>query len=106
MAHTTPALRLASWIRAHDAAPDALTHLKLQKLSFYAWGIGAALGYIDELGDVSFEPWEHGPVNRTIWARYRQHGSGPIATGPTIEATGTPLRPSNACAMCSLCTAA
>lgn len=36
----------------------------------------------DELGDISFEAWKHGPVNRDIYQEYKVHGGAPIAGAP------------------------
>ncbi len=54
-----------------------VTHLKLQKLCYYAQGYSLAL-----LGAPMFaepiEAWEHGPVIRALWNEYKQYRSAPI----------------------------
>ena len=56
---------------------DNITHLKLQKLCYYAqaWHL-ALLG--DRLFDAAFEAWAHGPVCRDLWDAYRDSGWHPI----------------------------
>jgi len=54
------AIRLAEWVLSELKEPP--THLKLQKLCFYAYGFGLAEGHEEELGTVQFEAWKHGPV--------------------------------------------
>lgn len=65
---------LARWLLAH--APEPLTHLKLQKLCFYAYG--ACLAHDRDIGDIAFEAWQHGPVCPRLWREYRDSGAVPI----------------------------
>lgn len=76
----THADRLATRIISlAPAKPDPITHLKLQKLAFYAFGACLAFDLEEAVGsDISFEAWEHGPVCRPIWRSYRQCGGSPI----------------------------
>jgi uncharacterized phage-associated protein len=67
-----------------------MTHLKLQKLVFYSWGIGASLGHESDLGPVVFEPWEHGPVSREVWNQYRAYRRAPIPAGTEAAITYQP----------------
>lgn len=67
---------LAAWVLAKSAR--SLTHLKLQKLCFYSYGAALAFDFADEIGEVVFEPWEHGPVSRPVWHRFRELGSAEI----------------------------
>lgn len=86
------AAKLARWIRAN--APyrkEALTHMKLQKLSFYCYGAALAFGRERDVGaDIEFEAWEHGPVCRTVWREYRDFGGGAIPWVETEEAPEYP----------------
>jgi len=83
------AVQLAAWIqqRYRYAALDAMTHLKLQKLAFYCYAAAMAADVDAALPDVAFEPWQHGPVQRTIWERYREYGKVPLPapTGPAVR---------------------
>jgi len=76
-----PAIKLADWIldRYPYWARDSVTHLKLQKLAFYAYGAALAHNVEHGIGVVDFEAWEHGPVSRDIWKIHRDRGSAPLA---------------------------
>lgn len=66
-----PAMRLAAWTLTRAAAkPDAMTHLKLQKLVFYAYGALLAFDLDDEIGAIPFEAWKHGPVSPALYQQY------------------------------------
>ena len=74
-----PATRLASWLRANTPPrPDALTHLKLQKLLFYCYGAATAHEHDGALGTIEFEAWEHGPVCRDVWKDLRTFNGKPL----------------------------
>jgi uncharacterized phage-associated protein len=63
-----------------------MTHLKLQKLAFYCYGAAVAHRVDAELGELTFEPWNHGPVNRSIWQRYRKWGRAELPALAVSEA--------------------
>jgi uncharacterized phage-associated protein len=50
-----------------------VSNKKLQKLSYYvcAWHLAI---YGNPLSDITFEAWEHGPVCRPLYNRYRRYG--------------------------------
>ncbi len=84
------AKRLAQWVQENYpySESDPLTHLKLQKLVFYCYGTALAFRCESEVGGiVTFEPWEHGPVNRDIWTEFRDCKSNPLPTlaGPPVH---------------------
>ena len=56
---------------------EVLTHLKLQKLMYYAqaWSV-TSLG--SPLFDEEFQAWVHGPVLPSQYARFRSYGWKPI----------------------------
>ena len=56
---------------------DCVTHLKLQKLVYYAQGFHLAL-FHTPLFSESIEAWEHGPVVPTLYAKYSAKGNQPI----------------------------
>jgi len=73
------ALDVANWFIAgiDRTVGDSITHLKLQKLVYYAqaW----ALVLIDKpLFDEDFEAWAHGPVARVVYDAFKHHGFNPI----------------------------
>lgn len=57
---------------------DLLTNLKLQKLCYYAQGIGIATRNVPLFSE-QMEAWQHGPVVPVIYQEYREHGSTPIS---------------------------
>lgn len=70
---------------------NLLTHLKLQKLCYYAQGYSLAL-----IGEAMFsepiEAWEHGPVVRALYDEYKQFRKRPIpadAGPPELESWRT-----------------
>lgn len=66
---------IAAWfLRQPDReAGESITHLKLQKLVYYAqaWSI-AILN--KPLFDEDLEAWAHGPVAPSIWTKLNKHG--------------------------------
>lgn len=74
-----PSLALARWIHEHYPYPDPLTHLKVQKLLFYCVGSAMAFDVEGSLGgEISFQPWEHGPVNASVWRVFKEYRFLPI----------------------------
>lgn len=59
----------------------SITHLKLQKLVYYAQAWSLALRN-EELFSEDFEAWAHGPVSPKLYYRYRQYYYNEI---PQIE---------------------
>lgn len=53
---------------------EPITHLKLQKLLYYAQGYSLALLGRPMFAD-KLENWEHGPVVPGVYARYKAYGS-------------------------------
>ena len=59
------------------AEGDAITHLKLQKLVYYAQGFHLAL-YDKPLFDEAIEAWRHGPVVPALYREFRDFGDSVI----------------------------
>lgn len=66
-------------VREHEATNDdyevyeGITHLKLQKLLYYAQGI--SLGMFDKpIFNENIEAWQHGPVVREVYSIYNIFG--------------------------------
>lgn len=83
-------LQIANWFLAHIArdAGDVITHLKLQKLVYYAqaWSL-AARG--KPLFNEDFQAWAHGPVAPSLFRAFRAYGMEPIpapASVPRLDA--------------------
>jgi uncharacterized phage-associated protein len=76
---------IAAWFlrRIDRGAGDSMTHLKLQKLVYYAQSWSLAL--LDRpLFDEDVQAWRHGPVARSVYDRYNRYGWNAIPT-PTWE---------------------
>ncbi|MBB5534150.1 Panacea domain-containing protein [Rhizobium giardinii] len=73
-AYVSP-LALATWFINHADrdAGEAVTHLKLQKLIYYAeaWFLA---NFDQSLTNEKFQAWAHGPVSPTVYAKYRDSG--------------------------------
>ena len=81
------ALEIAEWflvknnaeIREHEATNDdyevyeGITHLKLQKLLYYAQGISLGL-HNKQLFEENIEAWQHGPVVKDVYVYFSQFG--------------------------------
>lgn len=68
--------------RIREEVGDTITHLKLQKLVYYAQGFNLAITG-QPLFDDEIVAWEHGPVAPDLYNNYREYGSNPI---PPLEA--------------------
>ena len=63
---------------------EFITHLKLQKLCYYAQGFGLAI-YDTPLFNEPIEAWEHGPVVPTLWHQYKGFGANGIPAPEMID---------------------
>lgn len=50
-----------------------MSNKKLQKLAYYVYAWHVTI-YGTGIADMNFEAWEHGPVCRTLYNRYRAYG--------------------------------
>lgn len=66
------AVDVADWFLAviDREAGDSITHLKLQKLVYYAQAWSLALRGVP-LFDEDMRAWAHGPVAESVWNKYR-----------------------------------
>lgn len=75
-------VQLAHWIVYNFpniySDKSELTHLKLQKLSYYCYGISIAQGFDESFKDFIFEAWKHGPVCRSIYNEFKSYGRSEI----------------------------
>lgn len=67
----------AFFIRESDKAGLPITHLKLQKLCYYAQAWHLTLNKKNLFED-HFEAWVHGPVSPNLFSKYRGFGWNPI----------------------------
>ncbi len=65
-------------------AEDCISNLKLQKLVYYAQGFVMALTD-KKLFDEPIEAWEHGPVVRCLYGKYKDNGSAAITRTENLE---------------------
>ena len=78
---------VARWFVNHADrdAGEAITQLKLQKLVYYAdaWFLA---NFDKPLIQDNFEAWAHGPVVRSLYAKYRKNGWEALApeAGPRV----------------------
>jgi len=80
--------QIADWfLSAIDReAGDTISHLKLQKLMYYAQAWSLALnGY--SLFEEDFEAWTHGPVLPTLWQRFKEFDQESIPPRAIISTT-------------------
>lgn len=59
---------------------ENISNLKLQKLLYYAQGFHLALNNGAPLFEEEIVAWQHGPVLRSVWARYRDNRATALPT--------------------------
>lgn len=64
--------------KVDHSAGDAITHLKLQKMVYYAQAWYLAINH-RPLFDAQFEAWRHGPVCRALYNKFSHLGWSPIS---------------------------
>lgn len=66
--------------KADPDVGDGISNLKLQKLVYYAAGIFSVVRGVDgpPLFNADIEAWQHGPVVRSLYFRFNEHGSSAI----------------------------
>lgn len=69
-----------------DDAGDNISHLKLQKLVYYAQGFHLAMFGVPFFNE-NVLAWEHGPVVKSVYAKYRKSGSNGIPPEPDFDET-------------------
>lgn len=72
------------FIRKFSETEGPITHLKLQKLLYYAQGIGFGRGDL-KLIDEPFLAWEHGPVVKEVFDIYRNSDRNPLPINKSIS---------------------
>ena len=63
--------------RVQEDVGDTISHLKLQKLVYYAQGFTLAITG-EPLFDETIKAWEHGPVTPSLYYEYKEFGGGAI----------------------------
>lgn len=62
---------IASWFLIRDRNEIDITHLKLQKLLYYAQGVYLAIKK-EPLFEEDIVAWQHGPVVKEVYDNYKQ----------------------------------
>jgi uncharacterized phage-associated protein len=66
-------------LQTDSESGDFMTHLKLQKLVYYAQAWHLAIDKKPLFNNV-IQAWAHGPVCPVLWNRFKEYGSNPIPT--------------------------
>ncbi len=77
-AHGVANYFIVKGMEERDAGGEFITHLKLQKLLYFAQAWFMALFNGERLFDESLEAWVHGPVCREVFDQLKGHGFKPI----------------------------
>ena len=82
-----PAEKVAEWIiRRFAKLEECVTNLKLQKLLYYAQGIGLGR-YHTRIIKEDFYAWEHGPVVQEVYRKYKSSGSNALEIDSSVDIT-------------------
>jgi uncharacterized phage-associated protein len=85
-------LALANTFVAHHGGVHGISHMKLQKLAFYAYGWWLAYHEEPILTEAP-EVWKFGPVFESLYSALRPFGSAPITRPVTPPFGEAPLIP-------------
>lgn len=70
--------------RQEDDCQDVITHLKLQKLCYYAQGFYLAMNncrlFVNDI-----VAWQHGPVVIELYDKYKEYGSAALPLSPDFD---------------------
>ncbi|MDR3205074.1 MAG: DUF4065 domain-containing protein [Deltaproteobacteria bacterium] len=69
---------------------DVMTHLKLQKLVYYAQGFSMVFNN-EPLFDRDIEAWEHGPVCADLYNKYKKYKCGIIISNLSFDEAKKPF---------------
>src|SRR2546423_871312 len=84
MASAEAVARYFLWLAASEAEEDPVTHMRLQKLLYYAQGWALA-SREEPLFDAAIKAGQHGPAGREVSPRFPAHGSRPLPNAPPQE---------------------
>ncbi len=75
-------IQLSRWIIHNlpelNYIKNELTHLKLQKLAYYCYGISLAKDFGNYFEKFTFEAWKNGPVSKEIYEEFNSFGASDI----------------------------
>lgn len=83
MTDLCPPEEMAKWFinRVDREAGEAITHLKLQKLLYFAQAYYLA-NFDEELFAEDMQAWTHGPVVPSVWHVYKRYSWESLPVGP------------------------
>jgi uncharacterized phage-associated protein len=85
MADALSVARYFLWLAASEPEEELVTHMRLQKLLYYAQGwCLASRG--EPLFEGTIEAWQHGPVVREVYPKFADYRGGPIPPSEACEA--------------------
>jgi uncharacterized phage-associated protein len=70
-------------VMTDEDAGDSISHLKLQKLAYYAQGFHLAMHGTPLFPEKVFA-WAHGPVVKELYHEYKHFGAAPIKMDPNL----------------------
>ncbi len=73
-------------VRKFEELDSSISQLKLQKLIYYAQGIGFGR-YGVKLFNEPLLAWKHGPVVRPVYDKYKEYGKSPLEVTTEIDVT-------------------
>jgi uncharacterized phage-associated protein len=79
---------LAKYLADEELADDPVTHMKLQKLVYYAQGFSLALDGEPRFAE-PLEAWQRGPVCPELYHVYKHLGKQPVLPVLTLAEAGT-----------------
>jgi len=83
-----PIFKIADYfiLQSDGSSGDTMTHLRLQKLVYYAQAWYVAINKKPLIAD-RVEAWAHGPVFPSLWEKYKGYGSRslPLPTSIRID---------------------
>jgi len=88
------AIEIADWFVAKAASSgDLITHLKVQKLLYYAEAWCQVILEKD-LFEEQIQAWAHGPVVPEVWQKFRSNGWNPLPVPPkdALDVVQEPVR--------------
>lgn len=84
MADALSVARYFLWLAASEPEEELVTHMRLQKLLYYAQGwCLASRG--EPLFEGTIEAWQHGPVVREVYPEFADYRGGPIPPSEASE---------------------
>lgn len=76
--------------RQEDDCQDVITHLKLQKLCYYAQGFYLAMNNCRLFAN-DIVAWQHGPVVVELYDKYKGYGSEALPLSPNFDLDKIPV---------------